>query len=36
MLSALLSGVLFFSFIDSYDSCDIVAPEYCPTSWNPY
>lgn len=36
MLITLLSGILFFSFPNAYDSCDILAPEYCPTIWNPY
>lgn len=36
MLVTLLSSSLFFSFADAYESCDIIVPEYCPTSWSPY
>lgn len=36
MLVTLLSGALFFSTVDAYEACDIVAPEYCPTSWSSY
>lgn len=33
MLTLLLTGTLLFSSTDSFDSCDIVSPEYCPVIW---
>lgn len=33
MIALLLTGTLFLSSAESFESCDIVAPEYCSVIW---
>ncbi|GEM_PF-5755218 len=33
MLALMLTSTLLFSSPESFESCDIVAPEYCSVIW---